>query len=180
MAIADTDVLLKLATKSGSVGNSLAQADPNASLGKYISTSQISATALNNLFANLSGVENAASAIDYRCVFVHNNHATLTLQAPVLFLLSEVSGGCAMAIAVDTTAASAIGASSAQALSVADKNTAPAGLTFTAPTTVATGLTLGDIAPGYCKAFWIRRTAANTVAVDADGGVIEIAGGTAA
>jgi hypothetical protein len=180
MAISASDILYKLSIKTGAAGNSAAQGDPNASLGKYISQTQTSATALNNLFDNVSGPENAASDVEYRCVFVHNNHGSLSLQGPVIYLLSEVSGGCAMAIAVDSTAASAIGSSSAQALSVADESTAPVGLTFTSPTTLATGLALGDIPAGYCKAFWIRRTAANTVAVDADGGTIRLAGGTAA
>lgn len=180
MAIASSDILLKLATTAGAAGNSNAQADPNASLGKYISTTEVSGTALNNLFDNVSGPENAASDVEYRCVFVHNNHGSLTYQAPLIYISSEVAGGASIALAVDSTAASAIGSASAQALTIADESTAPVGLSFTSPTTVGTGLALGDIAAGYCKAFWVRRTAANTVALDSDGGSIMISGGTAA
>jgi hypothetical protein len=181
MAISgDTDILYRLSTKSGSAGNSLSQGDPNASLGKYISLTDWSATALNNLFDNVSGSENAASDVEYRCIFVLNNHGSLTLQGPVAYISAEVAGGCSVAIGVDTTAASLKGASSAQAVSAADESSAPAGISFSSPTTVATGLALGDIAAGYCKAIWVRRTAANTVAVDADGFTLTIAGGTAA
>jgi hypothetical protein len=180
MAIVASDIKKKLSIKTGSAGNSLTQGSPDASLGKYISTTEVSGTALNNLFDNVSGPENAASDVEYRCVFIHNAHASLTYQAPVVYLSSEVAGGCAMALGVDTVAASAIASASAQALEVADESTAPAGVSFSSPTTAATGLALGNIAAGYCKAVWVRRTAANTVAVDADGGTIAISGGTAA
>lgn len=168
MAITATDVLFRLSTTAGAAGNAAAQADPNASLGKYLSTTDLAA-GTNTLFDNVSGTENAASDVEYRCLFVFNNHATLTAQAVVVYISAEVAGGAVVAIAADTTAASAKGAAAAQALQVANEKTAPAGLTFTAPTTAATGIALGDIPAGSCRAFWVRRTAANTVALDADG-----------
>lgn len=180
MAITATDLLFKLSVVTGSAGNSTAQADPNASLGKYISTTQLS-TAANGLFDNISGAENAASTIDYRCVFVHNAHATLTYQNAVVYLSAEVAGGAGVAIAVDSVAASALANASAQALQIANENTAPAGpLTFSSPTTAGTGLALGNIGPGQVKAFWVRRTAANSAALDNDGVTFGISGDTAA
>lgn len=168
MAIANTDIGLSLATTAGSAGNTTAQADPNQSLGKYISTTALT-TSANGLFDNVSGAENAASTVDYRCVFVVNNHATLTMLNAVVYLSSEVSGGAGIAIGVDATAISAKGATPAQAVTIANELTAPAGVTFTSPTTVGTGLALGDIPAGSVKAFWVRRTAANSAALDADG-----------
>lgn len=180
MAITATDLLFKLSITSGSAGNAAAQPDPNASLGKYISTTQLSASA-NGLFDNVSGAENAASTVDYRCVFVHNAHATLTYIGAVVYLSSEVAGGTSVAIAVDNIAASAIGSASAQAALIASETTAPTGVgSFSSPTTAGTGLSLGDIPAGQCRAFWVRRTAANTSAVDADGVTFGIAGDTAA
>ena len=179
MAIIATDILLRLATTAGSAGNSLTQADPNASLGKYISTTDLT-TALHGLFDIVSGAENAASDIEYRCVFVLNNHATLTLENAVVYLSAEVAGGCVAAIAVDSTAISAKGAAGVQALTIANESTAPAAISFSAPTTAGTGLALGSIPAGSVKAFWVRRTAANTVAVDADGATFGISGDTAA
>ena len=71
MAIVAGDIKIKLSIKSGSAGNSLAQGDINASLGKYISTTEpVSATG-NNLFDNVTGGENLASGVEYRCIFVH-------------------------------------------------------------------------------------------------------------
>jgi hypothetical protein len=36
------------------------------------------------------------------------------------------------------------------------------------------GLQLGSIAPGYVKAIWVRRTAANTAPLNADGFGVQI------
>lgn len=183
MAITASDIKYKLSIKTGSAGNSGAQSDPNESLGKYISTTELSGTALNNLFDNISGAENAASTVDYRCVFVHNSHGSLTLQNAVVYLSAETAGGASIAIAVDTTAASAIGSSSAQALE-ATSETSPGSsitsLSYSSPTTSGTGLSLGNIAAGSCRAFWVRRTAANTAALDNDGVTFAVTGDTAA
>lgn len=181
MAIVPGDLLLKLATTAGAAGNSNAQGDPNASLGKFISTTQVSGTALHNLFDAVSGAENAASDVEYRCVFIHNSHATLTLQNAVVYVSGgDPAGGAIIAIGVDTTAISAIGSGSDQALTVANESTAPAGVTFSLPTTAGGGLALGNIGPGQCKAIWIRRTANNTAAVSGETMTLAISGDTAA
>lgn len=178
MAIVDTDIKTKLSITSGSAGNSASQGDVNASLGKYISTTELTDNTLNNLFDDVTGDENAASDIEYRCMFIHNSHATLTYKSVKMYISAEVSGGASVAIGVDTTAASAIGSSSAQALTIADESTAPVGVSFSSPTTKATGVSLGDIAAGYCIAVWIRRTCANTSAKDNDGATFTISGDT--
>lgn len=181
MPIVAGDLLFKLSTTAGSAGNSTAQANPNASLGKYISTTQVSGTALNNLFDDISGAENAASTVDYRCVFLHNSHATLTLQNAVVYVSGgDPAGGAVVAIGVDTTAASAIGSASAQALTIANENTAPAGVSFSLPTTAGAGLSLGNIGPGQCRAFWIRRSANNSAAVTGETITLAVSGDTAA
>ena len=179
MAIVAGDILIKLSTKAGAAGNTLTST-PATALGKYLSTTEITDASANNLFDDVSALENEALTVEYRCFFVHNAHASLTYQGPLAYVYSEVSGGCALAIAVDSVAASAIGSSSAQALEVANDATAPDAIVFSTPTTAATGLALGDIPAGQCKAVWVRRTAANTTAVNNDGGVIRVLGGTAA
>lgn len=180
MAIVAGDIKFKLSIKTGAAGNSAAQPDVNASLGKYISTTEITDNTLNNLFDDVSGDENAASDVEYRCIFVHNAHATLTWTGVKVWISAEVANGASIAIAIDDVAASVIGDSNAQADEVADESTAPSGESFSAPTSKAAGLTLGDLAPGYCRAVWIRRTAANNAALDNDGATISAEGDTAA
>lgn len=180
MAISASDILLKLSVKTGSAGNSTAST-PAASLGKYISTTQVSGTALNNLFDDVSGDENAALESEYRCIFIHNNHATLTWQNVVVWTSGAVSGGADAAIAVDNIAASAIGSASAQAAEIATEDVAPSGVgTFSAPTSKASGLSVGNIGPGQCRAIWVKRTTTNSAAINNDGTTIELAGDTAA
>lgn len=175
MPIASTDLLLKYSTVVGAAGNANA-GTAAGSLGKYISTTQITDAILNNLFDNISGDENAASTVDYRCIFLHNNHGSLQYQTPVVYLLSEVAGGANIAIGVDPTAASAIAAAPAQAVQIANETTAPAGVVFSSPTTLGAGLALGNINAGQCKAIWIRRTAAVSAALNNDGVTLRIQG----
>lgn len=180
MPIVSTDIIFKLSITSGSAGNSLAQANANQSLGKYISTSAIASGSLNNLYDNISGAENAASNSDYRCIFVHNSHSTLTLQAAVAWISAEVPGGADCFIGVDPAAASPIGQSSNQAAAIGDELTAPGGVTFTNPTTKSGGIVLGDIPPGQCKAIWMKRSATNSTALSNDGATVRVEGDTAA
>lgn len=179
MAITSTDIKYKFSVKTGSAGNSTA-GTAAGSLGKYISTTEITDNTLNNLFDDVSGDENAASDVEYRCIFVHNAHGSLALQNAVVWLSAETAGGAAAAIAVDGVAASAIGSASPQADEVTDEQTAPSGESFSSPTTKGTGLSLGTINAGQCRAIWVRRTAANTAALDNDGVTIRVEGDTAA
>lgn len=179
MAIVASDIVLRHSVTTGSAGDTTA-GSATTDLGKYVSTTAVT-TSKNNLFDNISGVENAASTVDYRCIFILNNHATLTAQSISLYLSSEVSGGAAIAVAVDNIAASAKGGSSAQAAQIANEVTAPSGVgSFSSPTTDGSGIAIGDLAPGQVRAIWVRRTASNSSAVTDDGVTFGIAFDTAA
>lgn len=179
MPILSTDLLWKLSTTAGSAGNSLTSTAA-ASLGKYISTAAWAGGVKNDLFDDVSGAENAASTVDYRCVFIHNAHATLPWTSPVVWTSAAVAGGATFDIGVDPAAATAIGSASAQAATIANELAAPAGVSFSAPTTSGTGLSIGTLTAGQCRAVWIRRTAANTSAVNNDGVTLNITGDTTA
>jgi hypothetical protein len=180
MAIAAADIKYLLSTTAGAAGYSTAQANPNNSLGKYASTTQVVDNVTLNIFDVITGDENAASTVDYRCLFVLNDHATLTLFSAVLWISAEVASGASVAIGLEAAAPVPKGQAGAQAVTIANELTAPAGVAFTAPTTKAGGLALGDIPAGYVRPFWIRRTAANTAAVDADGATWSVGGDSSA
>lgn len=177
-AIVAGDLIVRLSVKTGSAGDSTASSGP-ASLGKYVSTTA-AGTALHDLFDVVSGAENAASTVDYRAVFLLNNNAANVYENAGVYISAETAGGASIAIAVDSVAASAKGASAAQALEVATETTAPAALTFTSPTTSGTALSLGNIGIGQVKAIWVRRTATNSAALNADGGTLTFIGDTGA
>ena len=180
MPIASTDILFKLSNSAASSGHST-NGTPSGSLGKYIASGQISSgVTLNNLFDDVSGDENAASDIEYRCFFIHNAHASLTYLSPVIWISGQVAGGASGFLAIDNYNASAIAATGQQAQSIADEGTAPTGLSFSAPTGKSVGLSLGDIGAGSGKAVWVRRNAYNTVAVNNDGITILVEGDSGA
>jgi hypothetical protein len=173
-----TDILLKLSV-AAAAGDTTASSGA-ASLGDQVSTTQVS-TSLHGLFDVITGSENAASTTDYRCVFVHNNHATLTAYSCTVFLTSAVASGADVTIAIDNIAASAKGSGSTQAATIGSETSAPSGVgSFSAPSTDGTGLALGDLAPGQVRAVWIKRVAANTGPVSADGVTLNVALDTAA
>jgi|SRR5215217_2382323 len=182
MAITATDIVFRLSVKTGSAGNSVTST-PAGSLGKYISTTAW-AGGTNSLFDNVTGDENAASTVDYRCFFVYNAHGSLTLESSVVYVSAETAGGASVAIAVDNIGPLTLTSASAQAAEIANETTVPTGIgTWGTPTTKAAAVaahSLGNIAPGFVKAVWVRRTAANTAALNADGFTVTIAGDTAA
>lgn len=176
-AITSGEILFKRSV-TAAAGNTTAQSDPNLSLGDQVSTTAWAGGSINDLFDDVSGAENAASTVDYRCIFVHNSNAANALENAVVYLSAETGGGASIAVGADTTAASAVGAATQQALTVANETTAPSGVSFSSPTTSGTGVALGNIPAGSVKAFWIRRTAANTAALSNDGVTIAVTGDT--
>lgn len=180
-AIVPGDLLFKLSIKTGAAGNAGAST-PAGSLGKYISTTQLSGTALNNLFDDVSGAENTAGTTDYRCFFVHNSNAANALENAVVYLQGgDPAGGSTVTIATDNIAASAIGSASAQAAEIATETTAPSGVSaYSAPTTAGTGLALGNIPAGYCKAVWVKRVTSGAAAVSNETVTFAVTGDTGA
>lgn len=180
MSVVAGDILYKYSTTAGAAGNSGA-GTAAGSFGKYISTTQITNATADNLFDDVTGDESSAGRTEYRCFFVHNSNADTMWQSVVAWLSAEPVVGT-LAIAVDTHAASAIGASAAQALQIADEvDTADAlaALTFTSPTDKASGIDVGDINFGQCRAIWVQRVIpAGSSAHAGDGVTIRCEGDT--
>lgn len=178
MAIVASDIVARYSVVTGSAGNTTAGTG-NGSLGKYVATTAWTG-GTNSLFDTVTGDENAAGDVEYRCIFVLNNHATLTLESAVVWISAQAAGGTNVAIATDNLGPLAMVSASAQAATVANENTAPSGVSaFSAPTTKATGLALGNLAPGQVKAVWFQRTATNSAPLDIDNVTLSVAGDTA-
>lgn len=156
MAIVATDIHHRF---SGGSTNT----DPNASLGGVESSNQFASPgSLHGLFDPVTSSESSAGKTEYRGIYIHNNHGTLTLvDARVFFSTasSQVDMGVA-AEAVDTTMAT-----------IANEGTAPTGITFTHPTTYAGGLQLNGatgLGPGSRRGLWFRRTIAASTAAESN------------
>lgn len=179
MAIVPGDIVLKYSIKTGAAGNTLS-ATAADSLGKYVSTTEITSAVLYNVFPTLTGDQNANLNDDYKCIFIHNKHASLTLINPIIWLTGLTASSTTYTIGLDNTAALAVGASAAQAASIANTAAVPAGITFSAPLAKSSGISVGDLPAGFVRAFWIKRHANNTGALAADNITIALDGDTRA
>ena len=170
MPIASSDIKFRL---SGGAANS----DVNASLGGAKSSTEITTNIIDNLFDSVSGTESAAGDIEYRCIYFHNGHGSLTAQNSKVYLTSNTTSANDT---LDLAAGSA--AINATEQTVADETTAPTGVSWvTNATSYATGVSLGNIPFGQHKAIWIRRTVdAGASAADANAATLEIGVDTAA
>lgn len=138
-----------------------ANADPAASLGGAKSSTVYSS---NTLFDDVPSTESVPGDIEYRCLYVHNNHGTLTLENAVLWLLTNTTSA-------DTIIEVAVGNSAVNGTesAIANENTAPSpALTFTAAATEGAAIALGNIPAGQHRAVWFRRTVSAAAAASND------------
>ncbi len=127
--------------------------DPNASLGGVVSDYAPRQLDRGNVFADLTEAQRVAGAVHYRCLYVVNTHPTDSMANLTVWLDGlPVNAGTAMAIGDDAAGVNGT------ATTVANETTAPGSVTFSAPTTYASGINLGTLAPGDYVAFWVRRT----------------------
>lgn len=169
MPIISSDIQFRL---SGGASN----ADPDASLGGAKSSVEIVDGVVANLFDNVRGAESAAGSTEYRCFYIHNAHATLTMQDTVVYIDANTPSP-------DTEAAIGLGSAAVGGTepTIADETTAPAGVTFSAAAGAGSALAIGDIAPGSHKAVWVRRVvSAGASAYNNDGVDIRVVCDTAA
>lgn len=176
------DLGLFYSVTTGTAGNSTA-GSASTSLGKYLSTTAIRPSALDNVFDDVTADQHTSGQVDYRCLFVVNSHDTLAAHVRIALLGGAPPSGPGYvpptytaeqlaerwAIAADNSLSSPLNQSSnVQASAIASVTTAPVAIgpwssAVQTPDTLISGIAggadLGVIAAGHCKAFWIRRTA---------------------
>jgi len=152
MPISASDIKFRL---SGGGSN----ADQNASLGGAKSSTEASSA----LFDNVSSGEASAGDTEYRCIYVHNAHGTLTMLGTKIWIQANTpSGDTAMEISAGTSAINGT------EQTVADENTSPAGTSFSSAANEGAAISLGDIPAGQHKAVWIKRIVSAAAAAAAD------------
>jgi hypothetical protein len=169
MPIVSSDIKYRL---SGGSSNT----DPNASLGGVKSSTDIVDATVHNLFDIVSSAEGTAGDTEYRAFYVHNNHGSLSLLSPKVWVQTQTPS-------TDTTIEIAVGSAAVNGTeqTVANESTAPTGVTFSAPSSEGAGLSLGDIPAGQHKAVWIKRiVSASAAAYNADSVVLRVKGDTQA
>lgn len=165
------EVQYLLAAPNASSGYSAAGTVYNSN-GKYCATTQVNVeVAANNIFPDLTGVQNAAQMVDYQCLFVYNSDVTASMANTYVWLptSSILTNAVTWAIAADTTGVSNYNTSSQQALLIANPQVAPAGISsWVGPSsTFSGGVHIDTIGPRQVFPVWIRRTATGIAAATA-------------
>lgn len=170
MPILSTDIQTRL---SGGAAN----ANVNASLGGAKSSVAVVNNTLHNLFDVVAAAESAAGDTEYRCIYIHNAHATLTFLSPKLWIQSNTPSA-------DTDAAIAVAAAGLNGTAelLGNESTAPTGgEVFTAPSSEGTAIALPDIPAGQHIGIYIRRTVnVGSAAYNNDGMTLRVKGETGA
>lgn len=173
MPIVASDIVKRLSVVAAA--GDTTSSTPAASLGDQVATTVITDATLNNLFDDVTGAEASAGMTDYRCIFILNNHATLTLANATIAVQSETAGGGTITIATDNIGPVTKGSASAQAATIANETTAPTGVSAFGSGPLA----LGDLAPGQVKGVWLKRVVtAGASALNPDGVVLRVTGDT--
>ncbi len=138
--------------------------------GGAISATEITDNTLNNLFDDVSGDEAQAGDVEYRKIFIKNNHGSLTwiaVKAWIESLTSSTDDEIAISLSTNLTGSNATGD----------------GQSYVAPTAKTHGdvLVVGNLTAGGYKDIWIRRTvSAGAAAFTNDTAVLKAEGETAA
>lgn len=129
-----------------------------ASLSATFKQDSITITnATQNVFDSVGALDSLNGSIEYRCIYIKNTNATVTVNDAKVWIKSLTTGPDEIDIGLDP-AGIGDGTSTGVAATIVDEDTAPVGVTFTRPLTYATGLLIGTLAPGQTIALWERRT----------------------
>jgi hypothetical protein len=161
------EVQLLLAAPAASGGYSAPGSVYNSN-GRFCSTTQLNTTvALNNLFPDLTGPQNAALMTDYQCLFVYNTDDTDTMANIWAWIpASSVTGPLQWKVGADDTGVSSYNSGVAQAGYITSPTIAPATVStwYSPSASAAGGAQMTSIGPGQVAALWISRTATNSAA----------------
>ena len=149
------------------------------SLGGAISATIVVDGQLHNLYDKVTAAESLLGETDYRCVYIKNEHPTITLEDTRVYIESNTASP-------STDIFIGVGAALAGVTeqSIPDEVTAPSGINWfntvssPGPQNVG-GIDIGDIPAGSYRAVWFKRVVdANTLAMPRDTITITVRGST--
>lgn len=149
MAIIASDIEFRY---SGGTGNTSAAASLGGAMATGAATgATIEDNVANDLWDDITDVERVAGDVEYRGIYVKNNHGTLTLQDARIYVTSFAEMDVGIAVeAVGTPMAT-----------IANESTAPTSVTFAHPATYAAGTQINGstgLTAGSNRGIWVRRT----------------------
>jgi hypothetical protein len=146
-----------------------ANADPTLSLGGLTSSVLFTDNTLDKLFASVGPAEALAGSTKYRALTFKNTSALTAYAAAVYISQESTSADTTIEIAYDSTGTQ----------SIVNEDTAPVGLSFSKPLSLATAIALGDVLTNGTARIWFKRiVTAAAAAATADTGKVKVAVGT--
>lgn len=145
---------------TGVVGGGFSlDSEPALSLGGWISVTPLGSS-VNNLFGPFTDAEVATGFTRYRVIALANLEDVTRENVRVwLDLEPDTPAGVSLAIGL-TPSAPVSSTQPGPQFAVTNGTDAPSGVTFTSPTSIGAGLTVGDLAPGECIGVAVRLTVA--------------------
>ena len=149
-AAVDVSVNGTYAIQGGSVGGVLVVTVVSASLpGSDLTNTITVANIANEIFSDVTKAQSNAGVTRYRCVYFCNSVSDKV--SGKLWIDANTPGLDTIAIGLDPAGAGGTAATTA------NETTAPAGVTFTAPTTEGTALSIGNLTTSQSYPFWIQE-----------------------
>lgn len=124
----------------------------------------------NTLFDDIAVADSIAGDIEYRGIYIKNAHGSTSMVNAVLWIDTQTPGADSIEIGLDAAGAGGT------ATTIANENTAPSSVTFSAPADPSAGLSLGTLTAGQAYPVWVKRTVAagTTVGTAADYSAIKL------
>ena len=123
---------------------------------------------VNGKLGNLFGSADRNAGTQYEGIEIRNNNETLTLSGVKAWLTVDARGGL-FAIAYDST-------SGVIAATAGWDTIDPTTLTYSSPTTMATGITLGNLTPATKARIWCRRILSGATAASPESNRVWVGG----
>lgn len=173
MSVVAADIAFRY---SGGAGNTSAA----AALGGAISTAgggTIDDAVKNDLFDDVSSAETVAGDIEYRGFYIKNENGSTALTDAKIYVSSDTTSATE-----ELDIGIAVEAVNVTMGTIANESAAPAGVTFTHPTTYAGGLALNSstgLTAGSFRGVWVRRSVTALTAAQANNsGTLAVQGDT--
>ena len=110
---------------------------------------------VNNLWDDVSGIEQAEGSVEYRCIYLENTNGVDDMFQVTVFFNDgdKLEFGEGYAIGLDPAGINGV------ATTIVDEETAPGGVVFDASaTSEGAAISIGNLTPGDFQAVWIRRS----------------------
>ena len=125
---------------------------------------QVEAPLFNQMWDNISKTESKAGDVEYRCFYIINNGAETVYDVRLYIKNQPASTIDTLELGLDP-AGIGDGSATGVATTISNESEVPASVVFSAADSV-TPLSIGDLVPGTCQAFWMKRTVPADVVVD--------------